>query len=49
MQYYMTVESGFADVTPLPPKDNSAFSIALFIPEEDLVDHYTLFAGGTPS
>lgn len=45
----ITVESGYADVSPLPPADNSAFSISLFLPEEDNVDHYTLYAGGRPS
>lgn len=45
----ITVESGYADVSPLPPADNSAFSISLYLPEEDTVDHYTLFAAGRPS
>jgi hypothetical protein len=45
----ITVESGYADVSPLPPADDSAFSISLFLPEEDDVDHYTLYAGGRPS
>ncbi len=45
----ITVESGYADVSPLPPADNSAFSISLFLPEEETVDHYTLFAAGRPS
>lgn len=39
--------AGFADVSTLPPGDNSAFSITLLGGEED-VDHYTLFPSGTP-
>jgi hypothetical protein len=39
--------AGTADVSTLPPGDNSAFSITIFdLPEE--VDHYTLFPSGTP-
>lgn len=38
----ITTESGFADVSPLPAGDNSAFSISLFGIEDDEVDHYTL-------
>jgi hypothetical protein len=37
-----------ADVSDLPGGDNSAFSIPLFGLGEDVVDHYTLFPGGTP-
>jgi hypothetical protein len=45
----ITVERDYADVSPLPPTDKSAFSISLFLPEEEDVDHYTLYAGGRPS
>jgi hypothetical protein len=44
----ITVESGYSDVSPLPPGDNSAFSINIYIPEEDSVNHYTLYAAGEP-
>lgn len=44
----ITTESGFADVSPLPAGDNSAFSISLFGIEDDEVDHYILSPGGTP-
>ena len=44
----ITVKSGYSDVSPLPPADNSAFSIMIYIPEEDTVDHYTLYAAGEP-
>jgi hypothetical protein len=38
--------AGFADVSTLPPGDDSAFSITLLgLPEK--VDHYTLFPSGT--
>jgi hypothetical protein len=37
-----------ADASDLPGGDNSAFSISLFGLGEDVVDHYTLFPGGTP-
>lgn len=39
---------GYSDVSPLPPADNSAFSINIYVPEEDTVDHYTLYAAGEP-
>lgn len=39
--------AGFADVSTLPPGDNSAFSISIFGVEEE-IDHYTLFPSGTP-
>jgi hypothetical protein len=42
-----TAGGGYADVSTLPPGDNSAFSITLSGGEEN-VDHYTLFPGGTP-
>jgi len=45
----ITVAQGFVDFAPLSPEGDSAFSITLFLPQEDIVDHYTLFAGGTPS
>ena len=32
----------------IPPADNSAFSIMIYIPEEDTVDRYTLYAAGEP-
>ncbi|MFZ0568653.1 MAG: FxLYD domain-containing protein [Nitrososphaeraceae archaeon] len=38
---------GFADVSTLPPGDNSAFSITLLGADED-IDHYKLLPGGTP-
>ena len=44
----ITVESGYSDVSPLPPADNSAFSINIYVPEEDTFDHYTLYAAGEP-
>ena len=37
-----------ADASDLPGGDNSAFSISLFGLGKDVVDHYTLFPGGTP-
>lgn len=42
-----TEGGGFADVSTLPPGDNSAFSITLLGADED-IDHYKLFPGGTP-
>jgi hypothetical protein len=44
----ITTGIGSADVSDLPGGDNSPFSIHLFGLEEDMVDHYTLFPGGTP-
>ena len=38
--------AGLADVSTLPPGDNSAFSITIL--DVDDVDHYTLFPSGTP-
>jgi hypothetical protein len=43
----ITTEWGFADVSTLPPGDNSAFSIALYGNNKD-IDHYKLLPGGTP-
>jgi hypothetical protein len=42
----ITVETGLADVTNLPPRDNSSFSISFF--GIDDVARYTLIPGGTP-
>jgi hypothetical protein len=39
---------GFADVSTLPPGDNSAFSVSLFGLEAGNIDHYMLFPSGTP-
>lgn len=44
----ITTGIGSADASDLPGGDNSAFSIQLFGLGEDVVDHYTLFPGGTP-
>jgi hypothetical protein len=38
--------AGFADVSTLPPDDNSAFSINILGVQD--IDHYTLFPSGTP-
>jgi hypothetical protein len=38
--------AGFADVSTLPPGDNSAFSINILGVQD--IDHYTLFPSGTP-
>jgi hypothetical protein len=42
-----TEGGGFADVSTLPPGDNSAFSITILGVDEG-IDHYELFPGGTP-
>jgi hypothetical protein len=42
-----TEGGGFADVSTLPPGDDSAFSITLLGADED-IDHYRLLPGGTP-
>jgi hypothetical protein len=42
-----TEGGGFADVSTLPPGDDSAFSIILLGADED-IDHYRLLPGGTP-
>jgi hypothetical protein len=44
----ITTGIGSADVSDLPGGDNSSFSINLFDVGEDVVNHYTLFPGGTP-
>ncbi len=44
----ITTGIGSADSSDLPGGDNSPFSIQLFGLGEDVVDHYTLFPGGTP-
>jgi hypothetical protein len=44
-----TEGGGFADVSTLPPGDNSAFSITLFLSGvNESVYHYKLLPGGTP-
>jgi len=42
-----TEGGGFADVSTLPPGDNSAFSITLSGVDAN-IDHYKLLPGGTP-
>jgi hypothetical protein len=44
----ITTGIGSADASYLPGGGNSVFSINLFGLEEDVVNHYTLFPGGTP-
>jgi hypothetical protein len=44
----ITVVSGIASITQLKSGDSSPFDIQLFGSFKDDVDHYTLFAAGTP-
>jgi hypothetical protein len=44
----VTTGIGSADISDLPGGEDSPFSIHLFGLGEDVVDHYTLFPGGTP-
>ena len=43
-----TLRSGIASITQLKSRDSSPFDIQLFGSFKDDVDHYTLFAAGTP-
>ena len=43
----ITVETGYADVTPLPSQDTSPFSINVYYQGND-IDHYVILPGGTP-
>ena len=43
----ITVETGYADVTPLPSQDTSPFSINVYYQGNDM-DHYVMLPGGTP-
>jgi hypothetical protein len=43
----ITVESGFADVSTLKPKEDSAFKISLLGAGPDTVDHYTILPGAS--
>lgn len=44
----ITVASGIASITQLKSGDSSPFDIQLFGSYKDDIDHYTLFASGTP-
>jgi len=44
----ITVASGIASITQLKSGDSSPFDIHLFGSFKDDIDHYTLFASGTP-
>jgi len=41
------MQTGIVDVTDIPAGDNSPFSINIYGIKD--VDHYTLFAAGTPN
>jgi hypothetical protein len=43
----ITIESGSADVTPLPSQDTSPFTVNVYYQGDDF-DHYVLLPGGTP-
>jgi hypothetical protein len=41
------IETGYADVTPLPSQDTSPFSINVYYQGNDM-NHYVMLPGGTP-
>jgi hypothetical protein len=43
----ITIETGYADVTPLPSQDTSPFSINVYYQGNDM-NHYVMLPGGTP-
>jgi hypothetical protein len=43
----ITIETGYADVTPLPSQDTSPFSINVYYQGNDM-NHYVILPGGTP-
>ena len=43
----ITIETGYADVTPLPSQDTSPFSINVYYQDNDM-NHYVMLPGGTP-
>lgn len=45
----ITIENGYADVSPLSAGDNSAFSISLFGLDDENPSKYVLYAAGLPS
>jgi hypothetical protein len=43
----ITIETGYADITPLPSQDTSPFSINVYYQGNDM-NHYVMLPGGTP-
>ena len=43
----ITIETGYADVTPLPSQDMNPFSINVYYQGNDM-NHYVMLPGGTP-
>jgi prophage DNA circulation protein len=43
----ITIETGYADVTPLPSQDTSPFSINVYYQGNDMY-HYVMLPGGIP-
>jgi prophage DNA circulation protein len=43
----ITIETGYADVTPLPSQDTSPFSINVYYQGNDM-NHYVMLPGGRP-
>jgi hypothetical protein len=43
----ITIETGYADVTPLPSQDTSPFSINVYCQGNDM-NHYVMLPGGIP-
>ncbi|HEX5891419.1 MAG TPA: FxLYD domain-containing protein [Nitrososphaeraceae archaeon] len=43
----ITIETGYADVTPLPSQDTSLFSINVYYHGNDM-NHYVMLPGGRP-
>ena len=43
----ITIETGYADMTPLPSQDTSPFSINVYYQGNDM-NHYVMLPGGRP-